>query len=306
MIRSGMKQSLKMGLERRLKMGAAMTLLSFCIFAGCRRESKTDIATDDKVLVEVGDSLLRMRDVVSRIPAGIDARDSAEMFHAIVTTWTEGRLLEQIALAELDNRSHIEQLVDDYRRRLIVMNYMQKQRRENVSKVPESAIRKYYQTHSDEMKASEPIVKGVYIKLPEQSHEVDAVRRLVRDPDERNVDRIEKNSLEEALQYDYFMDHWVPFSDIAEQIPYRFFDADAFVESTRDFETTYNGAVYLLHISDYLPTGSQLPYEYARSLISERIGREKLAERQKALIRTLYDKGVSEGLLRAPGYDLYK
>lgn len=289
-----------------VKMGAAVTLLSFCIFASCGRTLKTENSTDDKVLVEVGDSVLRLRDVVARIPAGIEAADSAEMFHAIVTTWTEGRLLEQIALAELDNRNHIEQLVEDYRRRLIVMNYMQKQRRTSVPKVSESAIRKFYQTHSEEMKASEPIVKGVYIKLPEKSSEVATVRRLLMNPDEKNIDKIEKYSLEDALQYDYFIDHWVPFSDIAEQIPYRFFDADAFVESTKDFETTYNGAVYLLHISDYQPSGATLPYEYARSLISERIGREKLAERQKALVRTLYDKGVSDGILRAPGYNLYK
>lgn len=88
---------------------------------------------------------------------------------------------------------------------------------------------------------------------------------------------------------------------ITDQIPYRFYDADAFVRSTRNFETSDAGSVYLLHISEYLPSGSEMPYEFARLKIREILRTADMAAVRERLMSEIYTRQIKEGTLR-PGF----
>ena len=117
------------------------------------------------------------------------------------------------------------------------------------------------------------------------------------------MDKLEKYGLKEAMQYDYFADRWVDWQVISEQIPYRFYDPDAFVESTKNFETTYNGSTYFLHIISYLKSGDVMPFDFARDQIAEILSGNKQKEHERRLIASLYNQALKDGRLKVMGFN---
>lgn len=283
-------------------------MLSLCLVAatscassdGKREEGKTE------VLVSVGDSILTLKEVTGRIPAGLSEADSAAMFSVIVDRWLERVLLSEMAAKNLTNLDKIERLVEEYRTQLIVSAWLDGMDRSYRKGVSKGEVSRWYEEHKQEMLLERPLVKGIYIKLLADDPRLKDVKSWLKMNDEKGIDNIEKYGLEQALQYDCFTDRWVDWQNVADRIPYRFFDPDAFVESTRFFETEDNGAVYLLRIDDYINSGGMMPLEFASVQISETLDRKNAAEYKKELLLNLFRQSQEEGKLKTPGYDLQK
>lgn len=260
-------------------------------------------ADENEELVAFGDSALRLRDVISRIPAGLDPVDSLAMFGNLVDEWVRQMALADFAQKNLTDYDRIERMVDAYRTNLIVSSYLQSMAEQSQSVIEETRIKNYFEVNKENMVLEEPIVKGAFLKVNESDESLDRLRQWMSEFSDRSIDRIEEAGLRHASNYQYFKDQWMPWSEIAQQIPYRFFDADAFVKSQNNFETADGGSVYLLHISDYRLSGSIMPYEYARQVISEILESGDITSRTERLISDIYRRQIDEGLLRPGLYD---
>lgn len=303
----------KSRLRDRIRCRRTLLYGFFCLSAsvgltvsGCSKGDKPQEEEEDDVLVVVEDSALRMRDVLLRIPSGIPSEDSTRLFHAIVSSWVDDRLLEEVAVENIDDMDRIENLVAEYRRMLISEAYKRKMRQNASVKISEDSLKSYFTRHEGEWVLETPLVKGIYLKVPAGSPMLQEIRSWVFSGSPDAIDKIEKVGLEEAVQYDYFGDRWVEFSTISELIPFRFGNPNMFLGSNRNFETVYNGNAYLLHVFDYIPEGKEMPYEYARRVIAERLRNEHLGVYEKKLIRDIRSVARREGRLSTPGYDLEK
>ncbi|MDE5653834.1 MAG: hypothetical protein K2I48_10315, partial [Muribaculaceae bacterium] len=138
---------------------------------------------------------------------------------------------------------------------------------------------------------------------PSDAERLADVRRWIMTATSDAIDNLEKYGLREAVEYSFFEDSWTPWSTIARQIPWRFGDADAFVSRNRNFETSYRGMTYLLHISAYLPTGEQMPREVAAPIIRERLETLRGDQFEQELIANIYQQALKEGRLRFIGYN---
>lgn len=255
------------------------------------------------ILLSIGDSVLSERDVVEKIPIGLETKDSLALFHKIVGKWVESMVLTDMAKSKLPEIEEINRKVEDYRNRLIVAEYMRKMSAGKQIQVNPDSVRAFYERHRSEMVAETPLVKGIYIKLPDNSASFEEIKKCVFSATDKDIDRLEKNWIGEALQYDYFSSRWVAWDAIADQIPYRFYDPDAFLASTKNFKTSCNGSVYLLHVSEYLPSGSELPFDFASSRITSILTRSRIDSYEEALVRSLVKKAISDGRLKMVGYD---
>lgn len=267
----------------------------------------------DKPVDDVGDILLRMdgkslslQEVVAKIPVGIEPADSAALFDRIVGNWIESAVLVELAESKLPDIDEIDRKVEAYRNRLIVMEYLGRMKESQRQKADDADIRAYYESHKRELLTESPLIKGVYMKVPSSSAGVDRIKELIFRSSEADIDQLEKDWMESALQYDYFGSTWIDWQTLADQIPYRFYNPDAFLETHKDFETTYGGSTYIFHISDYLPTGSEQPYEFAAGRIAALLDRSNITKYEEALVRSLVEKSVKEGRLVAVGYDPVK
>jgi len=279
----------------------AVALLAIAVGAcGSPGEQATG---EDDILVAYGDSALTLDDVMFQIPSGLASADSAELFDRIVERWVEGRVLEDVAKENVVDLERIDRLASDYRNRLIIDEYLRKKSVAFRPDVDEKEVKEYYETHRSEFILRQPLIKGIFIKTSEKDDKFGSVKRWMAMADDASVDELETYGMRMATKYEYFEDRWLEWNLVADEIPYRFHDADAFLKTTRDFETRYGGSVYLLHVSAYLPTGSEEPFESASERISGMLSERKRNEYMENLKFSIYKKAVKEGKLKAGRYD---
>ncbi len=289
---------------RKIRLLLVMAALAGLAHTGCVGTAGDQDNSD--ILMTMGDSTLRFDDIAFRIPAGLDAADSAALLRKLADNWVKSMVLTRIAKEKLPDYEDIERQVENYRNRLIVARYLQRMTAGKSHQASPDSIRSFYSRHKGEMTSETPLVKGVYVKLPASSSSVADVRRCIFAGTESAIDEFEKNWMGETLQYDYFEGDWTDWETVAEQIPYRFYDADAFLSSNRNFETSYNGSVYLLHISSWLPSGSELPFEFASPRIAAMLEQAKMASYEESLVKALVEKAIADKTLVAGGYDPLK
>lgn len=281
---------------------AAALIASASVFLCSCGSGAEDKEVDDELLVVVGDSSLYLRDVLLRIPGGLSEADSAAMFDAVVNSWVERVLLEDFGRRNIDDMDRIDRLTAEYRNRLIAESYRRQLRENRNSGVSDESIADYYKAHKDELLLESPVIKGIYLKIPSNAANLDNIRRWVFSGTSDGIDNLEKYGLTDALQYSFFEDRWMDWQRVARQIPYRFFEDDAFVESTDNFETEYQGVTYLLHISDFIRSGEAMPEEYATPVIAELLDSRSAADFESGILSSLYRSAVKEGRLKQYGY----
>lgn len=272
------------------------------MMTGCGGTSA--ISEDEKgILIKAGEHTLTLQDVLQKIPTGIEPADSATLFHLIVDNWIKSEVLYKLAESKLSDTSEIENKVAEYRNRLIVAEYLDEMKKSANIRADKDSIRYFYDRHKNDMLTESPLVKGIYIKLSSANTDIDEIKQMVFNGSDDSIDRLEQLYAGNAVQYDYFNDEWIDWQIIEDLIPYRFTDPDRFLESTRDFETSYNGATYLLHVSEYLPSGSVPPYEFAAPHITELLERTNMRKYEESLVNSLIKKAMDEGELVAVGYN---
>lgn len=282
-------------------------LLLLCMIAvavtACRsKEQQESVPGAHDELMRVGDSVLTRAAVNAQIPAGLSATDSATMFDAIVETWLERNLLVNMAGSNIPDLEKIDRMVEQYRLQLLANEYRHAMAREQVSAINPDSIKAYYNAHSEQFILDAPALKGIYLKLPEGAPQLDKVRAWLRGATSDDIDALENDGLKGALEYDYFGDNWVDWHAISERIPYRFGNADEFVASHTMFETSADGAVYLLRILDYAPSGELMPLEFATVEISEQMLDRKCADYDRTLLSNLYKRGLQQKLVVTGSY----
>lgn len=254
---------------------------------------------DSPVLVKVGKSQLTRSELSKALPLGLNSADSARYASAYIRRWVDSRLVSDIASSEIDMRD-IDRMVNDYRNSLIEMEYRRRMADAHAAvDVPDDSLRNYYVTNNSDFVLQRPMLQGVYLKVPDNAQNLALIRRLYRSDKQSDIDRLEKEVLTSAIHYDYFRDKWVDWDQIEIHIPYDFGSRpDDFLKGRDHFETSAGGFVYFLDIKDVLPTGSVMPFESARGLISERLAARQRRLYDANLMKNLYDKSLAEGKIQ--------
>ncbi|MDE7409808.1 MAG: hypothetical protein K2N09_07275 [Muribaculaceae bacterium] len=289
-----------------MRKSALILLGSLAIAVGCGRTKADPVNADTDFVAQYRDSVLRLSDVVRRLPPGISAADSAALIRKIVDQWIEGFLIEDLAAGQIDDMDRIDALTASYRRSLIADSYRRKMRRNGVQPVDVDGVKAYYKAHAAELKLERPIVKGLFIRIPASSRYLDDIRQWMRQADPDSYDALENTGRREATAFRYFADQWTDFDVIAGEIPSRLGDGDRFVESTVDYETELNGTVYMLHLTDYRKSGETMPEEYASPIIEDRMKALHLADYEAGLMKALRASAVEKEILKEGNYIIHR
>lgn len=280
-------------------MAVAGLLAAAGVAASCGRHGTPANNPEPEVdaVAQVGDSVLSVIDVVRRIPSGMAEADSVELFNAIVDGWLECMLLDELGSENIEDMAEIDRMTEKYRKKLIVASYRRNLRASHRWSIPEDSIRNYYKSHARELTLDRPVVKGLYVKLPSDASRLPDIKRWMMTATPDAIDNLERYGLTDAIEYSFFEDKWTDWNVISRQIPFRFDDPDRFAATKVNFETSYGGMTYLLHISDYILSGEIMPYEVAAPRIAERLEAESGEKYERSLISDLYSKARKEGRL---------
>lgn len=267
--------------------------------SACSHQEESGANTGEELLYTVGDTSLTVAGVVAQIPPGLDSADSLALFNAIADDWLYSTLLENEARLSHSEREQIESQVRQYRQRLLATRYRESVAAASAAEVvPEAAVRAEYEARKAEYVLQAPMVKGILVQLSASSSELPQARQWMVDPTMANIDRLEKAVLPTALQYEYFLDDWQDWRDISSLIPYRFPDAEKYVATHPVFDRRIGASVYLMTVTDHLPTGARMPYSEAAPLIRAELMRRSQGDADRLVMRNLRQKALRNGILK--------
>lgn len=243
-----------------LVIAAAMT--------GCGQEHNHKGKTP---LVEVSGEFLYKEDLQAALPLNISKDDSVLFAEHYIRNWIEDALLFDKAEGNIPDNDKISKLVENYRRALIMHTYQEELVNQKLANdISEEEINAYYEKNKELFRLDNPLVKGLFIKVPLSSPDLGNVRVWYRKNNQDVIEKLEKYSLRNAVSYDYFYDRWTSVPDVAAKIPLKVLDTDAnYLNKNRNVEVKDTAFCYFLHIEDFLGKDKQKPLDFARDEIKE-------------------------------------
>lgn len=245
-------------------------------------------------VVTVRNKTLYQSDLSEFVLQGTSKEDSIATAEAYIKMWIDDQLMYDKAKENLLNEKEIEELVDNYRRSLIISSYQEQLLKQHFSKsISDDELRAYYDQHKDQLKLDESIIKGLFLKIPVNSPSLPIFQRWYKQTTDAAIENIEKNTLQSAVGYEYFYDRWVRLNDVMENIPYLVSDSEQFLKTNKNLEVRDSSFVYLLNIKEFELAGNVAPYDYIKARLNEVFIEQRKADYLKKVQQDLYDKALS-------------
>lgn len=273
-----------------------ITVLFFCLLMvfSCsyvRKERGKDIVAEccGKILTTSEIDLLTY---------GYKGEDSARIAEEYIQNWAIELLMYEYS-HRATNR-HIEDLVEDYRRSLYLYEYEQLLVSQRMPQdVADSLLLSFYDTHKHELLLREMILKGVLVIIPKDAPNlIDLRRHLVRLDDSESLEWLEKFVYQYAVGYELFVDNWKVCDEILAFLPIEKRELGKLLRENKHIELEDSLNTYFLEIVEFYPSGSVMPFDYARWDIEKNILGIRRVEFLDSMRMELYDKSLKNGKLK--------
>lgn len=262
------------------------------IFTSCA--SKT-ADVERKPLLEVEGKFLYLDELQQIIPPNANDTDSIDIAEGFIQKWVTDVLMYENAKRNITNKSEIDELVEGYRKSLIIHQYQQKLIEQRLPKEPtEDEMQAFYNQYTQQLVLKESIIKGLLLIVPEKAPKLSSVRSWVLSGNAKSLESIEKYSLQNAISYDYFVDKWLPFADVLKKMPIKVEDPANFLSTHRFVETSDSTQHYFLRIESYRNSGQVEPYEMAKDRIVNILLNKHKADFISQFEKELYDNAVKK------------
>lgn len=100
------------------------------------------------------------------------------------------------------------------------------------------------------------------------------------------------------MNYDYFCDRWVLASQITDKIPLKVSDPESYPDKNRNIEIKDTAYCYFLNIKEYLRTGVQEPFDYAKPKIKDMFVNLRQVDFIQKIKNDLYRKALNENKIK--------
>ena len=205
------------------------------------------------------------------LPLNLSVDDSVLFAENYIRNWVEDVLLFDKAEGNIPDSEKIRNLVESYRKALVMHTYQEELVRQKLSdEITQLEIADYYEKNKSLFVLDKPLVKGLFIKVPLQSTGLADVRRWYKKNAQDAIEKLEKYSLRNAVTYDYFYDNWRPVDEIEALVPAKAWTGkDDYLDQNRNIELKDTAFVYFLHIEEFQGKGKQKPLDFASEEIKE-------------------------------------
>lgn len=271
----------------KLVMTTSTLLLAVMTLFSCHKADRSpDIAA------AVGTQTLTDAEIRRAIPTGLTPDDSMLRVNAFIDQWIADKVITEIALQNIHDTSDIDRLTEDYRRNLIKWRYRQLMAENDTSlQISDNDINAFYQANKGHYRTTETLLKGIYIAIPLNSPHIPSLRKLLNSTNPSDIDKLEKIASSHSADYLYFLNKWQGAAAISARFP----TLDPNPKANHTYENSDNAYLYLLHLDQVLPTGSQTPLELASPTIRQLLERQRSSTIDAILCRQLLDQAKERG-----------
>lgn len=278
-------------------MKKAVWILLMCLsMTSCRLY---DRLFKGEVVARVGKDVLYRSEIENLNIKGFSPEDSIRMVERYIHSWAKDRLLLDMAESRLSKADRdVAAQLEEYRQQLLVYRYEQQyveQRLDTV--ISEQEYRDFYEAHPESFITHQPLIKGIYIKVSENSPNLNPIKSLYRSHVREDMDRLDQLCYTSADKY-YFFDEWVALDAIVDGTGMDAGTMASLLDGKSYVEKSYLGYAYLISVSDYVPAGRQAPYEYCRDMIRDVILSRRKQELLTSLERNLLNDAIGSEKLK--------
>ena len=262
----------------------------------CRNDA---MRTVGDVVVSIDGKALTRQEVESGMTKFISSEDSILIADRIVRQWVKDQLLYDIASKNISDKERINQLVENYRKSLTTYQYQEQLVNEKLSKdIGDGEMMKYFEENSDRFELDQALVKGLFLKIPSDAPQLNDVREWYKSSSPATLEKLEKYTAGNAVKYDSFLDSWMMFSELIDNLPVHYNDPDAVLRNNKNIELQDSSYCYFLSVREYLLQGDLAPFEYAKPVIREVLVNQRKMSFLKAVEDDLYRKAVDKGQVK--------
>ena len=263
-----------------------LTSLLFC--ASCTEKQNHNGQTP---LGEIGKKVFYQEDLRSVLPVGLSSADSTLFAEQYIRNWIEETLLYTKAKSNIPDNKEIEQMVENYRKALIMHTYQQQLIDQKLSsEMPHQQLTDFYEQNKSLFKIENPLVKGLFIKVPLTAPQINNVRKWYKSDTREAIDNLEKYSFQNAVKYEYFHDKWVPLVDVIDFVPLKDSNPEAYLRKNNHIELKDTAFYYFLHLTEFREVGELEPYELALPKVKEMLVNRQQIDFMKQVREDLYQQ----------------
>lgn len=259
--------------------------------------SKKETKDDSRIpYLEVEGRYLYREDIESIIPEGCSKEDSATIATNYVQQWVTDVLMYEHASRNISDKEEIENLVEDYRKSLVISQYEENLIQERLADaLSENRLRGFYDTHQDKFRLKNCIIKGVFIQVPKGAPKYTKLQGWLRKFNDKSIEQVEKYSVQNATSYQYFGDQWVKFMEVIKNMPIQVANPVSFINANKYIEVKDANYHYILRILDAKYTGDIEPFELAKDKIQIILINKEKIDFIKKFENKLYQNALDDG-----------
>ena len=273
---------------------AAIIVISL-LAVSCQKETALNV----EGIVCVGDQTLTRADLEAVLPLFASQGDSILATEHYIRSWVSDNLLYEVAKKNISDKQNIDQLVENYKKSLIIYQYQEQLVNEKLSKeIDEQSMVSYYESNKDRFRLDRPLIRGLFLKIPIGAPQLEKVRTWYKTVTPESVENMEKYCVKNAASFDYFVDKWVDLNELMINWPVDYSNESEIIRSNKFIEQKDDNYYYFLHISSYLHASDTAPYEYVKSNVREILINQKKIDFLRKTEDELYNKALKDGQIK--------
>lgn len=256
-------------------------LLCILSLSSCRFFDK--VFNGDAV-ARVGSNILYESDIDRLNISGLSPADSQRVVNQYIYSWAKDILLMDMAETQLSkDDKNVEKQLEDYRRQLLVFRYEKRYVEQRLdTAITDSQYREFYESNKEILKTEVPIVKGVFIRISNDSPYLRVVKSIYNSRKPDDMQRLEEICYTSAEKYKVY-DDWVSMEVIAEDLDLDIYSCAEKFRNSHNYVAKNENCTYLVTLDEIINNGSVAPYEYSKGKMKDII----LSRRKQELISSL-------------------
>jgi len=253
-------------------------------------------AEKDRVLLaKVGDEAVYLDEALQGMPQGLSGKDSTLFVRQFLKSRVKDLLLYEKAVKNIPQSQEMEDLVENYRRSLIIYEYQQQVLNEKMqTEISESEMLDFYKTNSRRFVTEHNLVKGIFIKISKNAPDLEKLKQVYKNSSTESIEKVEKYCVQNAGQVEFFYDKWISFDDIMDNIPYSISNRSDFLKNRSTLDVVEKDYCYLLYIDEYVLSGNTAPFEYVRDNVRNVMINSKKSEFLNQFEQNLFKEAESK------------
>ncbi|NOR74897.1 MAG: hypothetical protein GQ525_07040 [Draconibacterium sp.] len=252
------------------------------------------------IVAKVGEKILYESDLFGITTTEMGKKDSSIIANDYIEKWVKQELLIQKANDNLTTtQKNVTRELNEYRNSLIIYKYKNeliKQRMDTT--VTETQIENFYNSNLNTFKLNKNIVKAIFIKIPSDVANPSLLKTLIADTSNEGLNELKEYCLQYAKGFDIFMDNWVNFETVKNNIPQEIDDVELFLSRNNLIELNDSNYYYLVKIQDYKLKNDLAPLNFVGNNIKKLILNKRKIEFLKEVEYNIYTEGIRQNKFR--------